>query len=431
MLAKGLKIRFTIQVFLLTITLSSAGCFQDRSCEFSPNPALSSPVIPEAFGVNIGFTDPRPGEMKMMAEGGFRWVRMDLKWDATETEKGTYDFSAYDRLVAALDTYGIRPLFILDYGNPLYDSDAPRTEASRQAFARWAVAAASHFKGRGALWELYNEPNHSLFWPPKPNVQEYIALAQAVGRAWRKAVPEEKLIGPATSEIDFDFLESCFKAGLLEYWAAVSIHPYRHSDPETAAADYCRLRALIKTYAPVKAENARTEISIIASEWGYSSAWRGYSEASQAQMLARAWLTNAGNGIALTIWYDWHDDGLDAREAEHHFGTVANAYYENREPVYDAKPAYLAARTLTTFLKGYRFEQRLPLPDEDDYVLVFRKGDDRRLAAWTTGSAHQTFLPLPTRQYTTVELTGGNQRVLPGDANGLALNLTNSPLYIR
>ena len=44
----------------------------------------------------------------------------------------------------------------------------------------------------------------------------------------------ETYVGPATSTIDFKFLEACFKAGLLEYWSAVSVHPYRLQDPETA-----------------------------------------------------------------------------------------------------------------------------------------------------------------------------------------------------
>jgi len=45
---------------------------------------------------------------------------MDFGWEATEKKKGEYDFSAYDRLVAALDKFKIRAVFILDYGNPLY-----------------------------------------------------------------------------------------------------------------------------------------------------------------------------------------------------------------------------------------------------------------------------------------------------------------------
>ena len=75
----------------------------------------------------------------------------------------------------------MRALFILDYGNPLYTrGKSVRTAEAREAFARWAVAAAKHFSGRGINWEVFNEPNHPIFWPPKPNVNEYAALAVEV-----------------------------------------------------------------------------------------------------------------------------------------------------------------------------------------------------------------------------------------------------------
>ena len=50
---------------------------------------------------------------------------MDLKWDVTERERGRYDFSPYDRLTNAIEPLGIRALFILDYGNPLYGEAHP------------------------------------------------------------------------------------------------------------------------------------------------------------------------------------------------------------------------------------------------------------------------------------------------------------------
>ena len=418
-------------VFLLIFTLPCSGCIRDRDCAFVSPSASAGPEIPEGFGVNFDFTDPRPGEIKMLSEAGFRWVRVDLKWDLTERERGHYDFSDYDRLLAALDPYKIHTLFILDYGNPLYDNGAPpRTEPTRQAFAHWAVAAAKHFARRGALWEVYNEPNHSLFWPPQPNVQEYIELALAVGRAFRESVPDEKLTGPATSEIDFDFVESCLKAGLLEYWSAVSIHPYRRSDPETAAQDYCRLREMIQHYSQTASVQSRN-IPIISSEWGYSSVWRGLSEEKQGELLPRAWLTNVANGISLSIWYDWHDDGVNPSEPEHHFGTVSNSYHENREPVYDAKPAYLAAKALTMFFSGYRFERRLDVGNSDDYLLAFRRGDAFRFAAWTTGSRHNAALPLSAGRYAAIRHTGEELGSLSADQKGLAITLTNAPIYLR
>ncbi len=441
--------RFTSLFLLLVVfALPCSACVRQKNCTFLPQPAADAPIIPEGFGVNIDFTDPQPGELKLISEAGLRWVRMDLKWDETEKQLGQYDFAAYDRLMTALAPFKIRPLFILDYGNPLYDNGAPpRTEAARLAFARWAVAAAQHFSGRNALWEIYNEPNHSLFWPPKPNAQEYVALALTVGRAFRESVPAEKLIGPATSEFDFEFLESCFKAGLLEYWAAVSIHPYRRGDPETAAQDYCRLREMIKTYlvlspksrvqSPVRSGSVSDrpgepkDIPIISSEWGYSSVWPGMSDEKQGELLARSWLTNAANGISLSIWYDWRDDGLDAKEPEHHFGMVANAYHGNREPVYDPKPGFLAAKTLAQFFNGYRFEQRLNTGEDDDYVLAFRKGSELRFAAWTTASrAHEVLIPLAAGRYTITRHTGQELGAFTADAKG-TVKLTSAPVYIR
>src|SRR2546423_15637025 len=81
---------------------------QVRFAQLPPN------TIPDCIGVNIHFTDPRPGETKMLADAGFRWVRMDFHWAATETKSGQYDFSAYDRLLKALDEHHIRALLILD-----------------------------------------------------------------------------------------------------------------------------------------------------------------------------------------------------------------------------------------------------------------------------------------------------------------------------
>jgi hypothetical protein len=384
----------------------------------------------------------------MLSAAGFRWVRMDLKWDLTEPAKGHYDFSPYDRLMASLDQFGIRALFILDYTNPGYDGGTPpHTASARQAFARWAVAAAKHFAGRGVIWEIYNEPNIAQFWPPAPNVDDYVALALAVGRAFRASVPGERLIGPATSGIDFPFLEACFKAGLLDYWSAVSVHPYRRSNPETAASDYCRLRKMIASYAPVRTPSgsdphvssrsgsdeapAGKAIPIISSEWGYSSAWSGSDDNTQGQLLARSWLTNAANNIPLSIWYDWHDDGAVANEPEHHFGTVFYPYFAGRASVFNPKPAYLAVKTLTTFFYGFRFDRRLPVGSEEDYVILFHKGAELRVAAWTTNDhAHQVLLPLAAGRYRSLSHTGQNAALVNADKSGLSVVLSTAPVYL-
>jgi hypothetical protein len=431
-----MNLRFILILLGLFLSPSTLADRTTNNCSeaWSKTPDLQT--VENGLGVNIHFINPKPGEIKLIAEAGFRWVRMDFKWDVTERERDRYDFAAYDRLMSELDQFNIRALFILDYGNPLYDGGAPpRTEAVRQAFTRWAVAAAKHFQGRGVIWEIYNEPNNSMFWPPQPKVDEYIALAIAVGGAFRTTVPNEKLIGPATSGIDFDFLEACFKAGLVDHWSAVSVHPYRHSDPEAAANDYRRLRKMVERYhagsdgGGVKSPNR--EIPIVSSEWGYSSVWRNMNEAKQSALLAREMLTNVANGIPISIWYDWRDDGSDPNDAGHHFGLVRTAYESPRASVFEPKPAYQSAKALSEFLNGYKFAERLIVGSIDDYVLVFAKGGERRIAAWTTLSAkHHVVIPLGEGSFTLTRHNGEPGGTIAATGSGLSIEISTEPLYI-
>ncbi len=383
-------------------------------------------TVPDGMGVNIHFTHPRPGELEMLHAGGYRWLRMDFSWAATEREKGKYQFDAYDHLLAEMEKHQMHALWILDYANPHYDEGlSPYTDEGRAAFARWAAAAAQHFRGHGILWEMYNEPNIS-FWKPKPDVDVYIKLALATGKALRQSAPGEAYIGPATSQIDFKFLEKCFQGGLLEYWCAVSVHPYRRSAPETASSEYQQLRAMIDKYAP-----AGKHIPILAAEWGFSSAWKGFDEAKQGKYLPRQYLMNLANRVPITIWYDWHDDGQDAKEPEHHFGTVAFPYHDGRKPVYDPKPAYTAAKTLSTVLDGFTFHERLAIGGDQAYILAFRKGDQTRWAAWTIADAPQTVtFPLPAGRYAVTDHLGQSQPPLTADAKGLTITLTDAPQYL-
>jgi hypothetical protein len=392
---------------------------------FADSNGPSAPAVPEGLGVNIHFTDARPGEMKLLAASGLRWVRMDFTWSRIEKAKGQYDFTAYDRLISTLEASHICPLFILDYGNPLYDGGlSPYTEEGREAFARWAATSAQRFKDRGVLWEIWNEPNGS-FWRPKAKVEDYVKLALAVGRAIRDAVPQEIYIGPATAGIKFDFLEACFQAGLLDYWRAVSVHPYRQSDPETAQAEYKRLQDLIAKYAPGKA------IPILSGEWGYSAAWKGMNEERQGKILPREWLTNMASNVPLSIWYDWHDDGENPTEPEHHFGMVSNPYDPAREQVYEPKPAYRAAKTLATVLNGFRFDRRLEVGSSDDYALVFKKDHDTRIVAWTTAAIpHPSVLPAGRGRFAVTSHLGSPLPALFADHQKLRIVLSDAPQYI-
>ena len=395
---------------------------------------IPEPMIPFGVGVNIHFVTGHQRDLDLIAAAGFRFIRMDFGWAGMERQKGQYSWSEYEELLSNLDQRGMRAVFILDYSNPLYEeqvtSTNPLTHQSHQttaspqhsqsvaAFARWAAAAAEHFHGRHVFWELWNEPNID-FWSPKPDVHQYTTLALAACKAIRQADPQATIIGPATSTFPWDFLQTFLSSGVLDYLDAVSVHPYREPRraPETATADYQRLRQLIESYAPA---NKKQKIPILSGEWGYSSWERGVSLDTQAAFLARQQLINLLNGVPLSIWYDWKNDGTDPKENEHHFGTVTSEL--------QPKPAYIAVQTLTRELNGYRVARRQALASEQDYLLICTNSSGaQKIAAWTVGEPHQVRLAF--RGLTGARSNG--EKFTPGFQDGQCMVVLNSaPTYL-
>ena len=97
------------------------------------------------FGVNIHFTGPHDDEVGKIADAGFRFIRVDLTWAGIERTKGQHSwYSPYDGLFTSLSAKNIRPIFVLDYANPLYESGRPpHTAEGRTAFAEFAAEVRS------------------------------------------------------------------------------------------------------------------------------------------------------------------------------------------------------------------------------------------------------------------------------------------------
>ena len=362
-----------------------------------PSEGLPRLIVPEGLGVNIHFVAPSPVEerdLDMIAYAGFKLVRMDLFWHLVEREKGVYDLSGYMALTEALRRRGLRPLYILDYGNPNYDNSLPpRSDEGRRAFASFARKAAEEF-GAYALWEIWNEPNIAGFWKPQPNVADYVELAKAAAGAVKAACPSCVVLAPATSGVDVDFISRAASLGLLDQIDAVSVHPYRDSNPETALSDYERLRAVVKGKM------------VVASEWGYPTAGRYGNVVDvwrQAQYAARIYLVNLMAGVPVTIIYDWKDDGLSPVDSEQNFGLVS--HHVRGPEWFFIKPAWYALYNLNRRLAGLPLAERLNL-GTGVYAIRFEGQGDSRIVIWTEGGEMEVELNVGVEKVKLVHLFG-------------------------
>lgn len=384
------------------------GGITQAGCE-GPGTAARLPVLtlPAGLGVNLHLGSTSLTQIAQLAAVGFRLVRLDLLWNQVERQRAHYDFSRYEPVIEALLAHGVRPLCLLGYTNALYER-APssstvaglHTDEARRAFARFAAAAVARFRGRGIIWELWNEPDNVRFWEPVPSPEEYMALATLAVPAMRRSDPGAPIVLPALTGLQpqyqaaWHFLERCLALGLLHLADAISVHPYRPGAPESVAADYRRLRLVIARYAP-----GRATFPLVSTEWGYSLTW--ISRRQQAAYFVRLALVNLLNDVPLSIWYDWQDDGADPRQMEENFGLLT----WTGQP----KLAYLAARTLVHELSGFHLLRRLPLVSAADYALLFRDGIGTRLVVWTSAAPHNLTLPFAALTVMVTDMVGKTQ----------------------
>lgn len=385
-----------------------------------PDP-LRPATVRDALAVNIHFLAPRAGEMELLKATGVGRVRMDAGWHRIEKERGVYDFAALDGLMHELDAHGLRPLLILDYGNALYSESQhtpPIAPEARAAFCRYAAATVERYKGRGVLWEIYNEPNNKQYWAG-PDGKTYAEFAADVARAIRAAAPGEVLCGPGMALIDKPFFEKATAAGLLDAIDAVTVHPYRQTAPETFGEELAWLREHI-------AKRGKAA-PVVVGEWGYPVVW--VDATTQANYLARQMLFGLSERLPLNVWYDWRRGGsYDGKFSI--FGLVDPIPESRGDYSLKTTALYDALATLTRLLGDSTFAERLPFARAaDDYLLAFDAPAGRRYAIWTTGGDFRAALPLPAGKYELYDVFGRNFGTRVADGDGFEHKVSGSPFY--
>jgi len=354
--------------------LGAAMCATPAASKFNAD-SVSAGYGLAMHGANTG------ADYDLVAASGAGIVRTNLYWSDVETSPGVYDFSAYDPIVANLVSRNLTPMLILGYGNALYTggSPAPAPASWKAAFVNYAKAAAAHYEGKGILWEIWNEPDGGTFWVP-PSPTDYANLVIAASPAIRAADPTGAVIGGATSGVDWTFVQAIAQAGVLPYVDAISVHPYRHTEPETLLQDLATLRAIMETGAPACAR----QTPILSSEWGYSTTWNTGARAAdsalqQGYFLEREWLVGSYLGLPVSIYYDYKNDGTDPTSPEDNFGTLnADA---------SMKPAYQAAQSLAAALQGFTFSHPIPTDSATAYSMLFLSGAEVAVVNWTDNAA--------------------------------------------
>ncbi|MGD0453276.1 MAG: beta-galactosidase [Solirubrobacteraceae bacterium] len=176
-------------------------------------------------------------DIAKMRSLGVSWTREDLAWSEAEPEKGVFNWTNFDHLIAETKAAGITVLPILGY------APSWTTPTNAAAYAEFVAAAVARY-GPGTSanlqwWELWNEPYFSYAWDnktpePEAYARDYLAAAEAA----KSVAPTVKLLIAAdyqesaqtggTSPHEFNWVSDMFTAvPTLGKWIdGVSVHPY-------------------------------------------------------------------------------------------------------------------------------------------------------------------------------------------------------------
>lgn len=305
-----------------------------------------------ASGVEIGMTVHSRGadaaaikrQFDLMAAMNVTWVRVDFDWSVAETERGQFNWDYPDAIVTEAEARGMKVLGVLssspEWARPSTPGRSTDARHSRpEQLSEWAGFArlvTERYSARGVhTWEIWNEPNTSKFWPPRPDVNEYGTLFWVAAEAIRGVDQEATiLIGGLAPQFHVPdaeirptaYLEQLYQNGAVQLADGIAVHPYTFpvlpmDTPQRSVdgfSDLPALRAVMESHGDDGKKIWITEFGAPTGNGPYAVSDDAQATAVlQARRQVQKW-----DWAGPLIYYELVDGGTDPTDVEQNFGVL-------------------------------------------------------------------------------------------------------------
>lgn len=283
-----------------------------------------------------------------------------------------------------------------------------------------------HPRVYGVAWEVnLNMPPDHMGPPYTP--ADVVELHRRARATIKQADPEGLVIGPCPSNLNPAWMESVFKAGLLQYVDGIESHGYADAGfmpeenhyPEKIAA----INNLMRRY------NHGRILPIFITEAGVRGMLGSrivYRE--QAQFITRLAIILKGEGVRVFLPFygiDYDRDGW--------WGFCFNLEVDAVNPWMtrriSPKPAVNALATCADVLEGAQPVRRVSGLGQDVWAYLFRRSGQPILAAWSCAGRKELSIACANKTVRLVDIMGNSSQLTP--INGkLCLAVDGSPQYL-
>lgn len=275
-------------------------------------------------------------QFDLMAQTGVHSARIMFPWAGIQPNPDAWDWGQADLIVNAANARGIAVVALLNSTPGWATGGGPAITAppaTPEMYGTFAGAFASHFAGRVAAYEVWNEQNAAQFWagPQGPQPERFAALLKAAYPAIKAADAGATVVaGGLAPTINFfsitmnpvTFVEQMYAAGAAGSFDALGYHPYLFNNDKqvrfsTASANSSR--GLYDQLRQQMIANGDGGKQIWATEFGESTS--EVDEATQAERIRDFIVTWRGlPGAGPAFVYTTRDRATGSPNAQDNFG---------------------------------------------------------------------------------------------------------------
>jgi hypothetical protein len=300
-------------------------------------------------------------EFDAIGSTGAQWVRMDINWDLVQRDgASSYNWAPFDRVVNAAQARGLNVLATILYTPPWArpagtGATTPPTRLSD--YASFAKAAAGRYAPLGVhAYEIWNEPNNTRFWAPRPDAGRYTEILKGAAAAIRSVDAQAFIVTGGTSPAldengniaPVTFLKRIYALGGKDAFDAVGHHPYctpGFPGESQRWNPWYQMTGAPTSLRSVMAAKGDAEKQIWATEFGAPTGGPSGTfvpESVQVELLTRAYkLFGSYRWSGPLFWYAARDLGNDRSTREDFYGLLRNDF--SPKPAFDAYRAVTAA----------------------------------------------------------------------------------------
>jgi hypothetical protein len=277
---------------------------------------------------------------------GFRWIKLQIRWENQEPSPGAIDWGTMDGVVSLANGAGKKLLFSVvttpRWARARTEGQGPPDDPN--TYGNFVAGIAQRYCGKVPAIEVWNEQNLLTEWNTGRgiNAKEYMDLLKIAYQRIKAVCPGMIVVSGAptptglsdgwTAIDDVEYLRRMYSNGLKSYCDAVGVHPSGFDNPPDAdwrtwrdSSGFNNHRSFffsntISAYHDVMVQNGDGNKKLWATEFGWATAEGmggvpnpGYeyaatnTEASQASYLVKSMQIAKQSGY-MGVMFIWNLD---------------------------------------------------------------------------------------------------------------------------